>query len=251
MSWRDNLWIAVQGIGANKLRSALTVLGVLIGVASVVVLVAVGTGSSKAVADQINRLGTNTLTVFSTGRFGRGRATTGTQSQSASLTIADVRALQSQNDAPDVASVSPVASTTVTATYSGATYSTTATGSTPSYLTAEDYQVEAGSTITSQDVSDHARVVLLGQTVVSNLFGTSTNPIGQTIQLGSANFKVVGVLIFLPVSVAFADLVRHTTDDPARQIANAHSLFNLVVALLFLPFTRIAADVFTRIIPST
>ena len=194
MSWRDNLWIAVQGIGANKLRSALTVLGVLIGVASVVVLVAVGTGSSKAVADQINRLGTNTLTVFSTGRFGRGRATTGTQSQSASLTIADVRALQSQNDAPDVASVSPVASTTVTATYSGATYSTTVTGSTPSYLTAEDYQVEAGSTITSQDVSDHARVVLLGQTVVSNLFGTSTNPIGQTIQLGSANFKVVGVL---------------------------------------------------------
>jgi putative ABC transport system permease protein len=194
MSWRDNLWIAVQGIGANKLRSALTVLGVLIGVASVVILVAVGTGSSKAVADQINRLGTNTLTVFSTGRFGRGRATTGTQSQSASLTIADVRALQNQNDAPDVASVSPVASTTVTATYDGATYSTTVTGSTPSYLAAEDYQVEAGSSITSQDVTSHARVVLLGQTVVSNLFGTSTNPIGQTIQLGSANFKVVGVL---------------------------------------------------------
>jgi putative ABC transport system permease protein len=194
MSWRDNLWIAVQGIGANKLRSALTVLGVLIGVASVVILVAVGTGSSKAVADQINRLGTNTLTVFSTGRFGRGRATTGTQSQSASLTIADVRALQNQNDAPDIASVSPVASTTVTATYAGATYSTTVTGSTPSYLNAEDYQVEAGSAITSQDVTSHARVVLLGQTVVSNLFGTSTNPIGQTIQLGSANFKVVGVL---------------------------------------------------------
>jgi putative ABC transport system permease protein len=194
MSWRDNLWIAVQGIGANKLRSALTVLGVLIGVASVVILVAVGTGSSKAVADQINRLGTNTLTVFSTGRFGRGRATTGTQSQSASLTIADVRALQNQNDAPDIASVSPVASTTVTATYAGATYSTTVTGSTPSYLNAEDYQVEAGSAITSQDVTSHARVVLLGQTVVSNLFGTSTNPIGQTVQLGSANFKVVGVL---------------------------------------------------------
>jgi putative ABC transport system permease protein len=194
MSWRDNLWIAVQGIGANKLRSALTVLGVLIGVASVVILVAVGTGSSKAVADQINRLGTNTLTVFSTGRFGRGRATTGTQSQSASLTIADVRALQNQNDAPDIASVSPVASTTVTATYAGATYSTTVTGSTPSYLNAEDYQVEAGSAITSQDVTSHARVVLLGQTVVSNLFGISTNPIGQTVQLGSANFKVVGVL---------------------------------------------------------
>ena len=70
MSWRDNFRIALGGIAANKLRSALTVLGVLIGVAAVVILVAVGTGSSKAVADQINRLGTNTLTVSSTGRFG-------------------------------------------------------------------------------------------------------------------------------------------------------------------------------------
>ena len=65
MRWRDNFRIAVGGIVSNKLRSALTVLGVLIGVAAVVILVAVGTGSSKAVADQINRLGTNTLTVFS------------------------------------------------------------------------------------------------------------------------------------------------------------------------------------------
>jgi putative ABC transport system permease protein len=194
MIWRDSLRIAVQGINSNKLRSALTVLGVLIGVASVVILVAVGTGSSKAVADQISRLGTNTLTVFGTGRFGRGPATTGTQSQSAKLTIADVRALQDRNNAPDVISVSPVASTSVTATYSGATFTTTVTGSTPSYLGAQDYHVQAGSSITSQDVTNHNRVVLLGQTVVSNLFPATTNPIGQTVQLGSANFKVIGVL---------------------------------------------------------
>ncbi len=68
------------------------------------------------------------------------------------------------------------------------------TGSTPSYLDAENYQVEAGSAITAQDVARHQRVVLLGQTVVSNLFQSGTNPIGQTIQLGSANFKVIGVL---------------------------------------------------------
>ncbi len=68
------------------------------------------------------------------------------------------------------------------------------TGSTPSYLKAENYQVEAGSPITAQNVERHDRVVLLGQTVVSNLFQSGTNPIGQTIQLGSANFKVIGVL---------------------------------------------------------
>ena len=90
--------------------------------------------------------------------------------------------------------MSPVISSSETATYAGATFSTTVTGSTPSYLTAEDYTVQAGSPITAADVARHSRVVLLGQTVVSNLFSSGTNPIGQTIQLGSANFQVIGVL---------------------------------------------------------
>jgi putative ABC transport system permease protein len=193
MRWRDNLRIATGGITANKLRSLLTVLGVLIGVAAVVILVAVGTGSSKAVADQINALGTNTLTVSSTGRFG-GRSTTGTQSQTSALTVADVRLLEDRNNAPDVLSVSPVSSTSVTATYDGATTTATVTGSTPSYLTAEDYTVEAGSAITATDVSKRNRVIVIGQTIASDLFTTGQNPLGQTIQLGSASFKIVGVL---------------------------------------------------------
>jgi putative ABC transport system permease protein len=193
MRWRDNLGIAVGGIVSNKLRSALTVLGVLIGVAAVVILVAVGTGSSKAVADQIARLGTNTLTVSSTGRFG-GRSTTGTQSQTANLTVADVALLEDHRNTPDVLSVSPVSSTSVTATYADATTTATVTGSTPSYLTAEDYTVEAGSPITRQDVTKRNRVVVIGQTVASDLFTSRQNPLGQTIKLGSASFKIVGVL---------------------------------------------------------
>jgi putative ABC transport system permease protein len=193
MRWRDNFRIATGGIVSNKLRSALTVLGVLIGVAAVVILVAVGTGSSKAVADQIARLGTNTLTVSNTGRFG-GRSTTGTQSQSANLTVADVALLEDRNNTPDVLSVSPVSSTSVTATYAGATTTATVTGSTPSYLTAEDYTVEAGSPITTQDVTKRNRVVVIGQTIAADLFTSSQNPLGQTIKLGSASFKVVGVL---------------------------------------------------------
>jgi putative ABC transport system permease protein len=192
--WRDNLRIALGGIVANKLRSALTVLGVLIGVAAVVILVAVGTGSSKAVADQINRLGTNTLTVFSTGRFGGGRSTTGTQSRTAALTIASVKALEDSHNAPDIASVSPVASTSVTATFDGATTTATVNGSTPSYLAAENYTVEAGRAITDNDVTSHARVIDIGQTVASELFTSGQNPIGQTVKLGAANFTVVGLL---------------------------------------------------------
>ncbi|MGD0198916.1 MAG: ABC transporter permease [Solirubrobacteraceae bacterium] len=190
MSWRDNIRIAIAGATSNKMRSLLTILGVLIGVGAVIILVAVGTGSSAQVQNNIDRLGTNTLTVISTGRFG-GRSTTGTQSSFATLTLADVQQIQKE---PDVQSVSPVASTSVTATYNGASdSSTTVTGSTPSYLSASSYTVQAGSAFTSTQVTDRARVAVIGQTVVTDLFG-SANPIGRTIELGSSSFEVIGVL---------------------------------------------------------
>jgi putative ABC transport system permease protein len=105
-----------------------------------------------------------------------------------------VKLLEDRNNTPDVLSVSPVSSTSVTATYNGATTTATVTGSTPSYLTAEDYTVEAGSPITTQDVTKRNRVIVIGQTIASDLFTSSQNPLGQTVQLGSASFKVVGVL---------------------------------------------------------
>jgi len=194
MSVFDNLRVAIGGISSNKLRSVLTTLGVLIGVAAVIILVAVGTGSSQAVESRINQLGTNTLTVFNTGRFGRGAFSGGTQTQQATLTIADVNALENPNNAPDVRSVSPVVSTSETATYGADSYTTTVEGSTPSYLSAEDYTVQAGSAISSQDVTSHAQVVDIGSDVASNLFTTGENPLGATIMIGSTNFEVIGVL---------------------------------------------------------
>ena len=193
MNLLDNLRVAIGGISANKLRSALTTLGVLIGVSAVIILVAVGTGSSQAVEAQINKLGTNTLTVFNTGRFG-GASSTGTQTKQASLTISDVNALEDPNNAPDVKSVSPVISTSQTATYGSSTYSASVVGSTPSYLTAENYTLSAGSAISPQDVASHAQVVDIGSAVASNLFTTGENPLGRTIAIGSTNFQVIGVL---------------------------------------------------------
>jgi len=188
------LRVSWQGITANLLRSALTVLGVMIGVSAVIILLAVGTGSSAAVASRISALGTNTITVLGTGRFGRGPATTGTQSQSASLTTQSVQAIESQSQAPDVASVSPVVTTSETATYGPASYSSSVIGTTPNYLAADDYTLAAGSPITQLDVTNRKRVVLIGQTVLSNLFSSGQNPLGQTIQLGSASFEIIGVL---------------------------------------------------------
>jgi putative ABC transport system permease protein len=194
MSLFDNLRVAIGGISSNKLRSVLTTLGVLIGVAAVIILVAVGTGSSQAVESRINQLGTNTLTVYNTGRFGRGAFSGGTQTQTASLTIADVNALDNPNNAPDVKSVSPVVTSSETATYGANSYTTTVDGSTSSYLSAEDYTVQAGSAISSQDVTSHAQVVDIGSDVASNLFTTGENPLGATIMIGSTNFEVIGVL---------------------------------------------------------
>jgi putative ABC transport system permease protein len=193
---RDVVRMALGGVTGNKLRSALTMLGVLIGVSAVIILVAVGTGSSRQIEQRIDALGTNTLTVINTGRFGFARsvASTGTQSQAATLTLADVKQISNPDNAPDVQSVSPVLSTSVTATYGSATYSTTVTGSTPSYLTASDYTLAAGSPITSTDVARHAQVVDIGSEVASNLFTVGSNPIGKQVMLGSSNFLVVGVL---------------------------------------------------------
>jgi putative ABC transport system permease protein len=190
----ENLRIAIRGISANKLRSALTMLGILIGVGAVIILVAVGKGSSTSIQNRIKSLGTNTITVFNKGKLGGGRSTTGTQSRKVQLTIADVAALSDRTQAPDVRAVSPVASANETATYSGATYSVTVTGTTPSYFDATDYHIEAGRSFTQDDVTSRSRVVALGQDAVANLFPAGTNPIGLRVQFGSATFQVIGVL---------------------------------------------------------
>ena len=194
MNGLENVRIALRGISANKLRSALTVLGILIGVGAVIILVAVGKGSSTSVQNRIKSLGTNTITVLNRGRFGAGTARTGTQSRRIQLTMADVNALQDKTQAPDVLTVSPVTQSSVTATYNGATYSVQVTGTTPSYLDATDYHVQAGRSLTEDDVTNRSRVAVIGQDAVSNLFPGGVNPIGQRVRFGNATFQVIGVL---------------------------------------------------------
>ena len=186
----DNVRMALRGIGSNWLRTLLTMLGVLIGVASVIVLLAIGTGSSRAIQSSIQRLGTNTLTVFSAGQF----SSTGPQVRFTQLNSESVRLLSSPQDAPDVASVSPVISTSVTASVGSLTYTTTVIGSTPSYLAASNYTVAAGRAITSADVASHAQVIDLGASAASGLFAVGSDPLGQQVTLGNAQFTVVGLL---------------------------------------------------------
>ena len=185
--------MALQGMVSNRLRSLLTMLGITIGVAAVIILVAVGHGSAVAVQNRIENLGTNVVTIM-TGGFGFGRGSGGAQSSFTRLTTKDVKALQDPTAAPDVKSVTPVVSGTVTATFGAASYSPSQfVGTTPSYEEARKSPVEAGTFITPEEESQRARVVVLGQTVVLNLFG-SANPLGQTVKLNGIGFTVVGVL---------------------------------------------------------
>ncbi len=190
----ETLRIAWGGIVANKLRSGLTILGMTIGVASVIILIAVGNGSSKAVEERIESLGTNVLLVES-GAIRGGARFGGASSSAVSLTRQDAAALQSRSEAPDVKSASPVVNATgVTLVFDGTSYEPgTFVGTTPSYLAAHGYHLQEGAAFTEADVAHHARVAVIGQTVAEELFG-GQDPVGQTMRANGVNFEVVGVL---------------------------------------------------------
>jgi putative ABC transport system permease protein len=196
MSPRDLFGAALRGLGANKMRSLLTVLGVAIGVGAVIVLVAVGNGSGKAVQDRLEAMGTNLLTVSTTGGgggFQRGQA--GPSAQQYSLTMDDAQALSDDRLAPDVAAVAPVMTSSGTATNGDTSYTINQViGTTPEYMPATNTPVGTGRAFTQQDVDTSQRVVLLGQTAATELFGRANSAVGQTIKLGAVDFAVLGVL---------------------------------------------------------
>ncbi len=191
----ETVRVALAGLAANKLRSGLTILGLMIGVGSVIVLIAVGTGSSAAVTNQIDQLGSNVLLVSGAptlgGLFRGGGATA---SASTGLTVADANALVNPYQAPDVASSSPVVTAnSVTLTSGDTTYSPSSfVGTTTSYEAARSYTMAEGSWFTNADETNHARVMVVGPTVVSELF-SGQDPVGQSVQVNGTNFQIIGV----------------------------------------------------------
>ena len=190
---REAVRIALRGVGSNKLRSALTVLGILIGVGAVIVLVAVGTGSSAAVQSRIQALGTNTLTVFNRGGAVRGQV--GPQTQRITITDADIAALNDKLQAPSLVAASPVVQVnSATATYQSA--STTVgqvIGTDDAYMNTTDRHIAAGRGITTDDVASRNRVAVIGESTAANLFPAGSNVIGETIQINNVAYTIVGI----------------------------------------------------------
>ena len=195
MTLAETLRVAVGGIAANTLRSALTILGMTIGVASVIVLVAVGNGSKRQVQAGIDALGTNVLLVSTqTGPGGPGGFRRGGGGGGFTLTRQDATAVADPFDAPDVKSAAPTVNATSPTLVAGSTsYSpSTFVGTTPAYATTRDYSVAQGAMFTSADVRKHRAVAVIGPTVATNLF-SGTDPVGQTMRVDGTAFTVVGV----------------------------------------------------------
>ncbi len=190
MTVLEALRLALGGVVANRLRSGLTMLGILIGVAAVILLVGVGNGASAAVQQQIEALGSNLLIVFpANAKSGGVQQGFGTAS---TLTMDDVRALADKQAAPDVVSAIPSASSRVQVTFGNQNWNSSLTGTTQDFPFVRNYQVASGQFFTSADVDGASRVAVIGQTVVDNLFN-GEDPIGQVIKLNRQSFRVIGV----------------------------------------------------------
>ena len=185
------LRVALNALTVNKMRSFLTMLGIVIGVAAVISLVAVGAGAQALIVSNLEGLGSNLLTVTAGTSFGfSGR---GLQQNVRALTNADVEAISAL--ATSISAVAPEYGANVTAVYQGETTSIGVTGVTAEYAEVRNWEVAGGRFISHEDNSNLSMVVVLGQTVVEDLFGSAmASPVGQTVRINRQNYRVVGVL---------------------------------------------------------
>jgi len=182
---------ALTALTTNKMRSALTVLGIVIGVAAVISLMSIGRGSQAAVTSNIESLGTN-LVFVSPGASSQG-AVRGAQGSAATLTLEDANALADPNLAPSVAAVAPQVSSFAQVVAGAQNTRTQILGVTPDYQSVRNYQVADGEFISNAQVEARSMVVVLGSSVAQTLFG-DTSPVGQYIKINGLRFTVIGVL---------------------------------------------------------
>ena len=192
MSWLETLRTGVNGVRSHRLRSSLTVLGILIGIAGVIIAVGLGEGASGQVTSEINALGSNVLTITpgsSTSSSGIRQAL----GSASTLTMADVSALSSPVNAPDVKAVTPITSSTEVLTAGSETATTSVQGTTANWLAVRGRTVAEGRFIDNQDVTEKTAVGVLGATTASELF-TRGDPVGQTVDVDGVPVTIVGVL---------------------------------------------------------
>ncbi len=211
---------ALESLNGNKLRSGLTVLGIVIGVAAVIAMLAVGTGAQESITGSISGIGTNLLFVF------RGDPADNIRNPKP-LTLSDADALRDQFAAPSVEAVAPALQGNGTVSFGGEQTSPQIFGVTPDYFQVRNYNITEGEFITEEHMLGRASVVLLGPEVAETLFGHSDGVTGETVRIEGQPFRVIGVLeskgggsfgsqdnvVIVPFTTAQARLIRRSTSD--------------------------------------
>ena len=190
MNPRNLLKVAINALKRNKMRSFLTMLGIIIGVASVITMLAIGQGSKKSIQHQIASMGSNMLFVMP-GTMRMGGVQQGSSS-SQRLTVADIKAIKMECDA--VVAVSPEVRSSGQVVYGNSNWPTTIYGGSEQYLEIRSWKVVSGRNITDTEAEGSAKVCLVGRTVADELFGEGVDPTGETIRFKSIPFKIIGVL---------------------------------------------------------
>ncbi|MDT8284054.1 MAG: ABC transporter permease [Thermovirgaceae bacterium] len=180
--------ISFRALMANKTRSALTMLGIIIGVTAVIMMFAIGSGANRQISERFSSMGSNMITV----RPGTDQGPGGVRSGAVNtLTVDDAIAIGSESDA--VTYAAPVYGGSAQVVYGNQNWSTSVTGTTPDYMFIRDWSIASGTIFTEQDVRSATKVCVIGQTIAENLFG-GEDPVGKTIRIKSVPVVVIGVL---------------------------------------------------------
>jgi putative ABC transport system permease protein len=185
------LKVGIKSLAVNKMRTGLAILGIVIGIGSVIALVSMGESSKQAVQSQIQSLGANLLTISPTGQ--RSGTVRGAMGGGTTLTIEDADAIAASSKITTILSVSPAYSGRLQVTAGRNNTNTQIYGVTAQYASVRKITLTSGKFLTDKDNASHSKVAVIGPTVVEDLFGTTTNPIGQTIKINSQSLVVIGV----------------------------------------------------------
>jgi putative ABC transport system permease protein len=222
----ESLRVALRALGRNKMRTALTMLGMIIGVSAVIAMVALGEGATQRVTSSISSMGTNLLTVMpGNSKIRPGGPGGGGGSPTLTLVEADATAIQ-RRCSQTVSAVAPTARGSATVKYGAKSYSTSVIGTTPEYRTVSSSPVQAGRFLSQNDVDGRLKVAVVGTSVVEQLTGSAkTNLLGETLLVNHSSYKVIGVLktkgsgsfgqdqddqVIVPVSTALRRLFNRT-----------------------------------------
>lgn len=235
MTTADILHETFSALTANKVRTALTMLGIVIGISSVIIMVSIGQGAQASIQSSIQSIGSNLIIVSPGAQRSFGYGASSGRGAARTLTMDDVDTIR--NEVQNIQAISPEVSGRYQVTAKGTNTNTSVTGAVPAYATVHNVTVDDGSFIGTQEVANRSKVAVIGPTVVTDLFGEGAEAVGQTIRINGMEFRVIGVTkskggtgfgnqddqIYIPLSSAQLFLIGNSTYVTSLSISASDS----------------------------